>query len=236
MKEILQISAKTLGACALPDSCPRCLWIKLKLGNRLPFQVFPSIFAHIDSYCKNIVHSSFDKYKKTPVWLRELGEFKGYINVPHFSKFNIMDEKYNIKLTGAPDDVLLRPNNLCTIIDYKTAKITETQDRLFPMYAVQLNVYYLIATQLGLCQVKDLALVYAEPVSEHGISAHQKDGFIMNFKSKIVPVNINVSIVQSLLWKIREIYDMKNVPSGRKGCKDCLRLNGLIDATNFQKQ
>jgi len=50
--ENLKISAKNLGATALEDFCPRCYWIKLKMGNRLPFQSFPGIFSSIDSYTK----------------------------------------------------------------------------------------------------------------------------------------------------------------------------------------
>lgn len=73
MKEQIRISAKNLGAVALPDFCPRCFWIKLKLHNRLPFQIFPGIFSSIDSYNKRIVHSWFDKHNAPPAWMRALG-------------------------------------------------------------------------------------------------------------------------------------------------------------------
>ena len=144
-----------------------------------------------------------------------------------------MDKKYNIRLTGIPDDVLIRHNNLCTIIDYKTAKYTGTQDQLFPMYSVQLNAYSLIAKQLGLFQAKDLAVVYMEPVTDNSMSSndivHQRDGFIMNFKSKIVWVKVDINIVQSLLKKVRDIYDMRSIPNGRGGCKDCQKLIALFN-------
>ena len=54
-----KISAKALGALAMPDSCDRCTWIKLKVKN-LPFQIFPGIFSTIDAYTKKIVHHWID--------------------------------------------------------------------------------------------------------------------------------------------------------------------------------
>jgi len=57
MSEPLRISAKNIGALALPDFCPRCFWLKLKARNRLPFQIFPGIFSSIDAYTKRVVHA-----------------------------------------------------------------------------------------------------------------------------------------------------------------------------------
>ena len=55
----VRISARTLGAVALPDFCRRCFWIRLRVNNKLPFQIFPGIFSSIDSYNKRIVHLGF---------------------------------------------------------------------------------------------------------------------------------------------------------------------------------
>ena len=52
----LRISAKNLGAFALPGFCPRCFWLQLRVENRLPFQIFPGIFSSIDAYTKRVVH------------------------------------------------------------------------------------------------------------------------------------------------------------------------------------
>jgi len=91
MREQIRISAKNLGAVALPDFCPRCFWIKLRLKHKLPFQIFPGIFSSIDTYNKGIVHSWFDRHGCPPACLAGLGTLTGYVNPPHFSKFNIVD-------------------------------------------------------------------------------------------------------------------------------------------------
>ena len=46
-EDIIRISAKNLGKLALPDHCPRCFWLQLRIGFKLPFQVFPGIFSSL---------------------------------------------------------------------------------------------------------------------------------------------------------------------------------------------
>ncbi|MHA1973162.1 MAG: hypothetical protein ACTSW1_09225, partial [Candidatus Hodarchaeales archaeon] len=87
-KQPIRISAKNLGQLALPNYCPRCFYIKLKLNNKLPWQIFPGIFSSIDSYSKKITWTYFEKYKKLPPWFS--GEFVKPIPVPHWSKFSFV--------------------------------------------------------------------------------------------------------------------------------------------------
>jgi len=100
MSEQVRVSAKTLGELVLTRFCPRCFWIKLRLNNKLPFQIFPDIFSSIDAYTKNIIHAFFDLYGRFPTWLGTLGEMAGYRNPPHYSRFNILDPEANVHLTG----------------------------------------------------------------------------------------------------------------------------------------
>jgi len=233
MSNQIRISAKNLGEVALPHFCPRCFWVKLQLNNKLPFQIFPGIFSSIDSYTKRIVHSWFDKYGGPPLWLRGLGNIIGYIEPPHFSKYNILDLKTNILLTGSPDAVFIRSDNSHIIVDYKTARYTGAQDTLFPMYEAQLNAYALIGKQCGLEPISDLALIYMEPVTDEGAVASDEnchdDGFGMGFTANIHKVTLDLNIVPPLLAKTREIYDLEGPPAGREGCSNCQLLEGLLE-------
>ncbi|MBL1130660.1 MAG: hypothetical protein D8M54_19445 [Chloroflexi bacterium] len=65
------ISAKDLGAVALAEFCPRCFWLKYKVGNKLPFQIFPGIFRPIDSYNKKVVHGYLDRHGAAPATIRQ---------------------------------------------------------------------------------------------------------------------------------------------------------------------
>jgi len=232
MNTQIRISAKNLGALAMPNFCPRCFWLKLRMENKLPFQVFPGIFSSIDSYTKNIVQGWFDTHNCGPSWLSDIGDIKGYINPPHFSKFQIVDKESNILLTGGPDAVFIKADNSYVIGDYKTAKFTNTQDTLLPMYEVQLNSYALIGEQCGLHPVTDLALIYMEPKTDKESacqdSSHHEKGFSMHFHAGIHKVTLNPKMVIPLLVRVREIFELAAAPEGINGCKDCELLESLI--------
>ncbi len=167
MNEQIRISAKKLGELAMPNFCPRCFWIKLRLKNKLPFQIFPGIFSSIDSYTKRIVHSWFDSHRSQPVWLNSLGNLVGYRETLHFSKFRILDEENNILLTGNPDDVLIKTDSSHIIVDYKTAKYTAAQDKLHPLYEAQLNSYAMIGSKcptLAMCRGNWLKHIIAKDI------------------------------------------------------------------------
>lgn len=232
MSEQIRISAKNLGELALPESCPRCFWIKLRVRNRLPYQIFPGIFSSIDAYSKRLVHAWFDHTRTAPPWLAMLGELSGYRQPPHYSKFNIVDVETDIMLTGNPDGVFVRRDGSHVIVDYKTAKYTETQDELYPMYEVQLNVYARIGNERGLAPVTGLALLYTEPLTDDSAAAAGEnrltDGFSMKFIARILEVPIDLNMIRSLLARTREIYERSSAPPGRTGCKDCELLSELV--------
>lgn len=233
MKDKITVSAKGLGELALPDFCRRCFWIRLKVGNKLPFQIFPGVFSAIDSYSKNLVYSWFDRHKGPPVWLEGLGYITGYTKPPHFSKYYITDKNSGITLRGGPDIIFNKNDNSYIIADFKTSKFTEYQDKLFPMYEAQLNAYAFIGEQRDISPVSNLALIYTEPVTDEAATTcdehHRDDGFIMGFSVHIQEVTLNRESVQTLLAKTREIYELDEIPPHTEGCKNCQNLEGLLE-------
>jgi hypothetical protein len=233
MSERIRISGKDLGAVALPGFCPRCFWIQRRAPAGLPFQSFPGIFSSIDAYTKRVVHSWIDQHQRTPAWLDEVGPITGYREPPHHSKFSVVDSQTDILLTGAVDGVFVRPDLSHIIIDYKTARYTSAQDALFPIYKTQLNAYALIGEACGFSPVSALALVYAEPVTDQAAASHgtnqRNDGFAMGFAVRVVPVKLDLSTIPPLLGRVREILDLPEPPAGRTGCRDCLKIDGLLN-------
>lgn len=220
---VLRVSGKHLGEFALADRCDRCLWLKLRLGYKLPYTFFPGIFSTLDSFTKNVVHAHFDTFGQPPTWLKEL-DVVGYMNPPHFSKFNMHDAESNILLTGAADGILRRKDDSYVIVDYKTAKITSTQDELLPMYEVQLNAYGLISENIGLGPVSDLILVYTEPVTKPVggcAGAVTADGFELGFRAVLQQVPRDPDKVKRLLKEARMMHDLPAPLAGKDGCKAC---------------
>ena len=232
MSDRIRISAKNLGELALPNFCPRCFWLKLKLNNKPPFQIFPGIFSSIDAYTKNIIHSWFDRNHSVPPWLSELGELTGYINPPHYSKFCIVDDDNDILFTGVPDGIFIRPDGSYIIVDYKTSRYTGTQDFLFPMYEVQLNGYALIGNERGFTPISDLALIYMEPVTDRELVEqdhnYRDNGFALGFSPKIQRVELNPGRLALLLAQVREINEMPSAPDRQSGCKDCESVEAMV--------
>lgn len=229
--EQIRISAKNLGELAMPDFCPRCFWIKLNC--KLPYQIFPGIFSSIDSYSKKITWNYYEKFGKLPDWFDEFGNFEKPVKAPSRSKFFIVDKTTNVKLTGTLDEIVQKKDGSYFIIDYKTARFTKTQDKLLPMYKVQLNTYALIAEHCGLKPVSGIGLTYYEPqteLTEANIDiALLDDGFNMPFSAHLLPVELNPEgIILPLLKEVRKLADMKTPPNGVSGCEDCPKLNDIL--------
>ena len=229
----IRISAKTLGQLALPTFCPRCFWLQRKLENKLPWQIFPGIFASIDSYSKKITNVYWDKHDLVPPWLKGFGDLARPVPVPSHTTFFIVDPETGIRLTGTPDEVFRMSNGFFFIADYKTARFTEHADSLLPMYEVQLNAYALIGRQHGFDPMAGLGLVYYEPktdLSEEWLdSVVRADGFLMPFVAKLLPLRLEPDkMIPPLLRKAKEILDLATPPKGLDGCKDCQRVDALV--------
>ena len=81
------------------------------------------------------------------------------------------------------------------IIDYKTAKFTDNQDKLLGMYKVQLNGYALIFEKLGMDKVGGLGLVYYDPQGNAPTvtfeTVIQEDGFVMPFVAHLKEIELD---------------------------------------------
>jgi hypothetical protein len=228
----IRISGKDLGQLALPGACARCFWLS-RTVSQLPYQVFPGIFSSIDSYSKKVVHGWFERQKSAPPWLADLGDLSGYVEPPHHSKFGFVDVETGLHLTGAPDAVFTRPDGSLIIGDYKTSRFTTTQERLFPMYAVQLNAYALIAERVGLPPVHALALIYTEPVTDADAAragANQREhGFAMPFTAHIKLVPLAPVRLRELMRKAAGICRAERPPRSAHGCRECARVQEMMD-------
>jgi hypothetical protein len=230
---ILRISAKNLGALAMPDFCPRCFWLKMKCREGLPFQIFPGIFSSIDSYTKKVTNCCYEESRSLPVWFEGFGGLRKPMAVPHHSEFFIIDPETGIRLTGVPDEIIERTDGSYFIVDYKTAKFTGTQDNLMPIYTAQLNSYAFIAERRGLSPVTGLGLIYYEPQTELQIdsleSVQLRDGFLMRFRAKLLEITSDAErTVPCLLKRMRDICDRVRPPATREGCRNCVIMDDAM--------
>jgi hypothetical protein len=251
----LNISPRTLAAVALESKCPRCAWITLRCEGKLPFATgLPGIFSSIDSFTKKTVRNHFDLYARLPDWFPEVGEVAELVPSRdlHWSRFFREDPETRIRLHGTPDDILRMADGATHIVDYKTARLTEAQDELMPVYEVQLNGYAYIAEATGYGPVTQLSLIYFEPqtdptlgaaaglasavapgpvlVPPRGATHRDRDrvGAWLEFRARRKEVPLQGShVILDLLARARALFDRADPPEGAAGCEDCRRLGEI---------
>ena len=220
-----RISAKNLGLLALKDACPRCFWLRARLGWKTPYSIFPGIFSSIDGFSKRAILAYHAKHGHLPPWIAGQWADAVPLPTPHHSKFWMTDKETGIRLTGVPDLMLGLTDRKLAILDLKTARYSDHQDALAPMYQVQLNGYAMIAEALGMGTVVALGLVYGEPPpndQDKGLEGLVDDnGFNMPFKATAVPVELDRPRIGPLLKKAKGLMDMDQPPLGLVGCNDC---------------
>ncbi|MDI6606414.1 MAG: PD-(D/E)XK nuclease family protein, partial [Candidatus Omnitrophota bacterium] len=192
------ISAKDLGRLNMPDFCPRCFWIERHIDK--PPAVFPGIFSTLDAITKRSTQRSFSQKAKAPGWLPitdavEVEEGDTYFKLPV--------EHGRWILSGKPDDIFRSKDGSYHIVDYKTAKFTSRQDELLPLYEVQLNCYAYLAPKYGFEPVTHLSLVYCQPDE----SLDNDEEFRLGFKIYSIRIDLDLGIVEELLFKAREILN-----------------------------
>jgi len=84
---------------------PRCFWLKMKLQNRLPFQIFPGVFSSIDGYTKKVTNCATTVIV-VPVWF---DGFKGLLKPVRCapSEFYIIDPATGF-VDGGSDEIFQR--------------------------------------------------------------------------------------------------------------------------------
>jgi len=161
-----------------------------------------------------------------PKWMKQIGDIVGYEPVPHWKKSLYEDQKSGITISGVPDDWFIRSDGSKAIIDWKTAKYSQNQDKLMPMYRVQIICYSILIDKTA-----DLYLVYMEPQTEKGSAGNNiiDCGFRMEFSATVVPIENDKKKVREALSITREIFELQKPPVSVDGCKECSSLENIIE-------
>ncbi|SVD62123.1 uncharacterized protein METZ01_LOCUS414977, partial [marine metagenome] len=85
---------------------------------------------------------------------------------PGFRKFFVDDKKTGILINGSPDVFFIRKDGKLLIVDYKTSKLTDGQQKLMPQYEVQLNAYAFIARGISDKMVRRHPHVFGDKLVE----------------------------------------------------------------------
>jgi hypothetical protein len=249
----LNISPRTLAAVALDSACPRCAWLTLHFDGKLPYApIMPGIFSSIDSFTKKAVRNHFDLYRRLPDWFPDVGNVADL--APNrdlqWRRFFREDPETRVRLQGVPDDILRMADGSTHVVDYKTARLTEAQDDLMPVYEVQLNGYAYIAEATGYGPVAHLSLIYFEPqtdpvpedfpapmptpvphggltlVPSPGAAPRDQGSAWLEFRARRKEVALQGSQgIRDLLARARALADRADPPPASADCENCRRLD-----------
>lgn len=227
----LRLSPRNLGQLLIDPFCPRCFWYQVQMNFRLPFdRPMPGIMFHLDHFEKRIVEEHFAVEDAAPEWLREL-HLASPIDFP--AKMTQEFPEYDITMVGMPDAVFLKKNGKLCLVDFKTAICHGTDDPFMPIYETQLMGYTHLLESNNVGTVDSAALVYfenkAKELQSHPLELLTDDGFFMPFGVQIHEVEIDRSALEPLLIRIRKVADEENPPTGLDKCKDCAKLQSLLD-------
>ena len=221
------ISPKVVGELALKDFCPRCFWLKARLGFKTPWSIFPGIFMTLDGYSKKCTTIHIGEGKGIPAWLKPYGEAIAQIPEMHWSKFAAIDPSTGVLVRGVFDEMFRLKDGTIAIWDYKTSKYKGADDSLLPMYITQLSGYRFIAKALGIGETSKTGLCYYEPTAEPTLADLTDNGFRMTFTAHVHPIETSIDDFLKLVAKAKAIAELPVAPQGVAKCKNCAIVDEL---------
>lgn len=232
-EEIIITPAKRLGWLNQPDFCEGCFYVQKLIGFSKPWPIPMPIYTALDRIQKHIVQQTLDKTGGPPTWLHQVGDVVGYIEPPHYSKFSFdTDVGATVRVRGQADLILKLANGNLAIVDLKTSK-SAGRDALLPTYHVQQNAYARAAEAQGLGTVESVSLLYLGIDSVGSIEASISDqamDAIAVFDATYFPLELDPTCIEPLCERYKELYLAKSLPKSRDGCKECEKIEYLLDA------
>lgn len=217
------LAVKEVASLAMPTQCRRCFWLKRQ--TKLPFQIFAGILSSMDAHQKRIVSEEMAASGQIPTWLKCVGH--DLTRVVPFTRGKIPLPSGTV-VSGSPDLVLANEAQELTIIDFKSAKFTENQIAVLPLYQAQLNGYALMVAAATGLEVKRLMIVYCQPQTD--ITMTFPGGYALTFVPHIEDVPLDPAGYMVLANEAERIALSPTPPEGKVDCDDCRLVQALVDA------
>lgn len=207
--------------------CPRCFYVDNKLGTKRPG--FPSFNLNIavDELFKKefdvhraeqTPHPVMTEYKidAVPFAHKELDKWR-----ENFEGIEYTDKETGLTISGAVDDVWVKPDGILIIVDYKSTskdgKIDKLGDSPWEIqYTRQLGVYKWLLENNGFTVDDTGYLVYAN-------ASKDEPGFDnkLVFETTLVPVQADTAWIEETLDAIKACLDSPEIPAIGPACEYC---------------
>lgn len=213
--------------------CPRCFYLDRRIGVSRP-QGFP---FNLNSAVDLLLKKEFDQHRKSktphpymlennikaiPFSHKEMDTWR-----ENFIGAQIIDEKNNLLITGAIDDIWVytdgEDKDKIIIVDYKaTSKDNEVDldSEWQDGYKRQMEIYQWIFTKLGFKVSETGYFVYA-----NGDRSKESFNNKLEFKIKVIPYKGKTDWIEKTLENIKSCLDDDRIPKEKDTCEYCKYRN-----------
>ena len=206
--------------------CPRCFYLDNKLGTARPPGYPFSLNSAVDALLKN----EFDIYRANKV-AHPLMQAYGLDFIPfehanlntwreNFKGIEITHEPTGFRVSGAIDDVWVKPDGELIIVDYKSTSKDERIESLdedwHDGYKRQMEIYQWLFRRSGFKVSNTGYFVYANADKDRKAF----DG-MLNFELTLIPYEGNDSWVEPTLLDIKKCLDSDTIPDAHPDCDYC---------------
>lgn len=217
-------------------NCPRCFYIDRRLGVGQP----PGYPFNLNSAVDKLLKKEFDKHRTAgtphPIMVANNIDAVPFVHEmmdewrENFKGVQFLHEPTNLHITGAVDDVWVKPDGELIVVDYKaTSKAEEITglDKDWQIgYKRQSEIYEWLLRMNGF-KVNDTAyFVYANGDTEKGGFDNK-----LEFDTRLIPYTGNADWVEPALFEIKKCLDSDKLPESGDDCDFCLYRESVGSAT-----
>ncbi len=218
-------------------NCPKCFYLDNKLGIKRP----PGFPFNLNSAVDALLKKEFDAYRAegkphpimvengvdaVPFQHEKMDDWRDALH----AGVQFLHEPTGFLVTGAVDDVWVKPDGELIVVDYKA---TSKQDEIMALdqdwqigYKRQSEVYEWLLRQNGF-KVSDTAyFVYA-----NGDTEKEVFGDKLEFVTKLIPYTGNADWVEPTLMEMKECLESDEVPECGEDCDYCRYRDAVGDVS-----
>ncbi|MFA6278960.1 MAG: PD-(D/E)XK nuclease family protein [Candidatus Paceibacterota bacterium] len=206
--------------------CPRCFYLDNKLGTARP----PGYPFNLNSAVDALLKKEFDIHRADKV-AHPLMQAYGLDAIPfehanlnvwreNFKGIEITHEPTMFRISGAIDDVWVKPDGELIIVDYKSTskdeKIESLDEDWHGGYKRQMEIYQWLFRKSGFKVSNTGYFVYANADKDRKAF----DG-ILNFELTLIPYDGDDSWVEPTILEIKKCLDSDAIPDAHPDCDYC---------------
>jgi hypothetical protein len=205
--------------------CPRCFYLDNKLG--IKRVQFPSFL--LNSAVDALLKKEFDMYRAQQKPHPIMEQYKidavpfAHKNMDiwreNFEGVQYVHDATGMTISGAVDDIWVRPQGELIIVDYKSTSKEEeiTLDGKWKEgYKRQMEVYQWLLRKLGFNVSDEGFFVYANGLLSESVFNNR-----LIFETTLLPYTGNPDWVEDTIFRIKETLDTDTLPAPSDVCEHC---------------